>query len=1436
MLFDLPTTEPTELDADEAKGQALVAAARQAGSSLSMGMSVGKPRLKAALTKALGGTDADGAWIWRDAWNVSELALSLHLMRFAPVMGLDRMTGAAAVDALEELGALLPTHTVRSDDQIRLQQFSTPAAYAYLVVRAAMIEQGDLVLEPSAGLGSLAMFARARGAKLILNELDPVRAAALKTFLGQDVTQFDAGKIDDRLDPKLRPTAVVMNPPFSVSATRGAYKGTSAEHVLSAYRRLQKGGRLAAIVQAGLAPSKDWTENFYARVLEAGSIVLNAEVDGSVYKKHGTTIDTRVLVIDKDERGYAEPPVRADTLAELAGMVEQLPRRADLEPGTGGGIIVPMPPRVEARKVRTPIVPNAAQQTRPASVEPVRITYTERAENDGGKTGDGLYERYRVRRIDIEGAGEHKSALTQSASLGGVRPPMPSYQPLLPPSVLKDELLSDAQLETIIYAGDAHSRLFDGRYHWDDEKEELVQVSDSSEAGRQVRCGFFLGDGTGVGKGRQVAGVILDNWLQGRKRAIWLSKTESLLEDAKRDWTALGGRGSDIHLLKTWKPSEKIGLQQGIIFLTYATLRSISRSGDRRIDQLIEWAGEDFEGVVAYDECHEMAGALGGEGSRGKTKGSQQGRAGVELQGRLPGARIFYVSATGATVVENLAYAVRLGLWIGSGAPFKDAAGFAENMHQGGVAAMEMVCRDLVALGLYVSRNLSFEGVEYEMLEHKLTEPQKEMWRTYAEAFQVLHQNIGKTLEAIGVIGENGQCLNGNAKGQAISAFESMKQRFFGSLLTAAKMPTLLKDIEAELAAGKSAVVQIVTTGEAALERKLAEVSPQDLVERGIDVSPKEAIMDYLVHAFPVQAHTEHTDENGKVYTKPATDANGEAIISQEALRIRQALLERMGMLPSITSALDQLIWHFGPEKVAEVTGRSRRVVKRRDGLTEEIAIEKRGARAGTAETTAFMTGQKKILIFSTAGGTGRSYHADLSQPNQDRRAHYLLEPGWRADAAVQGLGRTHRTNQASAPLFKPVVTDVKGEKRFSSTIARKLDSLGALTKGERKTGGQGLFRPEDNLESEEARDALTLFIAMVRANHIPEVPCAQFEEMTGLSLRNSDGTEKVEGVPIRQFLNRILALPIDVQNVVFEHFERLIANRVEAAREAGTLDLGLEVMTADHMTVASDDLLTTDELSGAETRLVQVERQTRTEIRSADDMLQRIVGPRLMVNKQTGKAAVVIKWDDWTHSDGSTVPRVRLLRPTEALDFCMSVPDFDKSLWREVTEGAFRRIWTDEAEALPEMETDRFALVTGLILPLWPLLPKKGSRVYRLTTDCGRTLLGRVVSMDVAAKLSETFGKELVELSPADLTAALQDGREPQIGKLRLRRARVMEDVRIEVMGWGTQDVDALKAAGCFSELIAYQTRLFVPKAKDIRDEVLARLLNRFGSSVPVS
>src|SRR3546814_17417530 len=108
--------------------------------------------------------------------------------------------------------------------------------------------------------------------------------------------------------------------------------------------------------------------------------------------------------------------------------------------------------------------------------------------------------------------------------MASVAPPRPSYRPHLSDDLVRDGLLSDAQLESVIYAGEAHAGHLSGAWTVDETWDVVSAASDDNEAAVRFRRGWFLGDGTGAGKGRQVAGIILDNWLKGRRRALWISK------------------------------------------------------------------------------------------------------------------------------------------------------------------------------------------------------------------------------------------------------------------------------------------------------------------------------------------------------------------------------------------------------------------------------------------------------------------------------------------------------------------------------------------------------------------------------------------------------------------------------------------------------------------------------------------------------------------------------------------------------------------------------------------------------------------------------------------------------------------------------------------------------------------------------------------------
>lgn len=59
----------------------------------------------------------------------------------------------------------------------------------------------------------------------------------------------------------------------------------------------------------------------------------------------------------------------------------------------------------------------------------------------------------------------------------------------------------------------------------------------------------------------------------------------------------------------------------------------------------------------------------------------------VEIQRRLPNARVLYVSATGATEAENLCYMTRLGLW-GDKTAFRNKLEFVNMLQQKGVGRL----------------------------------------------------------------------------------------------------------------------------------------------------------------------------------------------------------------------------------------------------------------------------------------------------------------------------------------------------------------------------------------------------------------------------------------------------------------------------------------------------------------------------------------------------------------------------------------------------------------------------------------------------------------------------------------------------------------------------------------------------------------------------
>ena len=605
------------------------------------------------------------------------------------------------------------------------------------------------------------------------------------------------------------------------------------------------------------------------------------------------------------------------------------------------------------------------------------------------------------------------------------------------------------------------------------------------------------------------------------------------------------------------------------------------------------------------------------------------------------------------------------------------------------------------------------------------------------------------------------------------------------------------------------------------------ENSAKNILEDiNLDITPRESILEWVRNGFPVQQNQVKTDESGKEYSAPMTDEHGNPIICQEAQALREAMIERLCALPPVQSAIDQLLFHFGAEAIAEITGRSKRLVKR----DEAIALDKRPASANAVETRAFMDDKKRILLFSDAGGTGRSYHADLGCRNQRRRVHYLLEPGWRADTAIQGLGRSNRTNQAQPPVFRPVSTDIKGDRRFVSTISRRLDTLGAITRGQRQTGGQGLFRPEDNFESEYARSALRGLLEKIRDGKTDWCSLSEFEELTGLMLVRPDGGGNANDFPpMHRFLNRILACRIDVQNRFFEALETRLSALIDQAIEDGSYEQGIETIRAESIALLSRQVLRENKSGRLEAVRVRL-RNPFTPLECAPLLAEFRHGrDRLMRNALSKAVAFCRILGSLTAADGRVVERCRLFKPSRK-HVTLGADELARSYWQDIDELEFHSLWQAECAKLPAYEEQEKLVLCGLLLPVWKILPETSIRVQRMLCDDGTQLLGRVFPAETAMDIQALFGKQSETLSPKQLLPSLMDrNRIAVLGNgWRLKRSRIMGEHRLEIADPVRDSRTSFLAMGCVSEIIQHRARYFVPldKAESVLAGVLAQAL----------
>ncbi|XP_061279402.1 protein strawberry notch homolog 2 isoform X6 [Bos javanicus] len=729
---------------------------------------------------------------------------------------------------------------------------------------------------------------------------------------------------------------------------------------------------------------------------------------------------------------------------------------------------------------------------------------------------------------------QHPDRVVETSTLSSVPPPDITYTLALPSS--DSGALSALQLEAITYACQQH---------------EVLLPSGQ-------RAGFLIGDGAGVGKGRTVAGVILENYLRGRKKALWFSVSNDLKYDAERDLRDIAAPGIAVHALSKIKYGDNT-TSEGVLFATYSAL-------------------------------------------------------------------------IGASEPRNMIYMSRLGIW-GEGTPFRTFEEFLHAIEKRGVGAMEIVAMDMKVSGMYIARQLSFSGVTFRIEEIPLTpaferiynraallwaealgvfqqaadwiglESRKSLWGQFWSAHQrffkylcvaaKVHRLVELAQEELAqdkcvviglqstgeartreVLGEKEGQLDGFVSA-AEGVFLSLIQKHFPSTKRRRERGAGSKRKRRPRGRGAKAPRLVY---EAAGVIRISDDSSTES-DGGLDSdfhSSPESLLDddvVIVDAIGLPA-----DDRGPL-CPPQRDLHGPGVL-ERVERLKQDLLAKVQALGRElpVNTLDELIDQLGgPECVAEMTGRKGRVVSRPDGT---VAFESRAEQGlsidhvNLREKERFMSGEKLVAIISEASSSGVSLQADRRVQNQRRRVHMTLELPWSADRAIQQFGRTHRSNQVSAPEYIFLISELAGERRFASIVAKRLESLGALTHGDRRaTESRDLSKY--NFENKYGARALSCVLTTILSQTESKVPLPQgypggdaafFRDMKqGLLSVGIGGRESRSGCldvekdcSISKFLNRILGLEVHKQNALFQYFSDTFDHLIAADKREGKYDMGI--------------------------------------------------------------------------------------------------------------------------------------------------------------------------------------------------------------------------------------------------------------------------------------
>ncbi|KAJ8043881.1 Protein strawberry notch-like 1 [Holothuria leucospilota] len=508
---------------------------------------------------------------------------------------------------------------------------------------------------------------------------------------------------------------------------------------------------------------------------------------------------------------------------------------------------------------------------------------------------------------------------------------------------------------------------------------------------------------------------------------------------------------------------------------------------------------------------------------------------------------------------------------------------------------------------------------------------------------------------------------------------------------------------------------------------------------------------------------------------------------------MKQELMDMLEELSPILppNTLDELIEELGgPENVAEMTGRKGRVVSNNDGNVQyesrcemDVPLEI----LNLTEKKRFMDGEKYIAIISEAASSGISLQADRRVSNQKRRVHITLEIPWSADRAVQQFGRTHRSNQVSAPEYVFLISGLAGERRFASIVAKRLECLGALTHGDRRaTESRDLS--QFNIDNKYGRLALETVMKSIIGLMAPlvEPPRTDFfsdckTALVGVGLIClNDGfgyaTLDKDYNSLPKFLNRLLGIEVDLQNELFAYFSDTLAEIISRAKKEGVWDMGILDIISEGQIVKkleTNNFIGSFSTGTATTQLHKVSAERGLKWKLAVDLWSSLMsseeGFYLSLKCRNGKRlAVLVKFT--SSSAAAKKGTVNIYRPNLGQQMKTETLSELKKKYKKVIPDEAKEHWEDQYTAAETMCSHKylknrcrnmdvgipcdtglrsrtFYILSGSVLSVW-------SRVERILISLRG---GRETKMQLIRVRTADHSKLVGLLIPKNCVAALK-------------------------------------------------------------------------------